>query len=733
VIERRVPAPETWIVVGLRSLALTIAAAALLLDVSLVPGTVAAVVGTLGASVLATPLSRSRVRTSAVWAIAALCALNALLLGRWLVNGSPFGDLLGPHGAMVAADVVRFGLLATAVTFAVRTTSARRPAFAIVELALVSLALAGVVAAHRDGAINHPRALSDWAWTRGIDPVRILLYLGGATLAALLLATLHERRGRGPRVVLHVLALLLFAGASLFLVTSKGLPVPPRGEGLGLTGKNPKDGKPDKGGKGGKGGQGGAGGQASNQLDQLEFKDNYESSSAPAPVAVVLLHDDYSPPLGYYYFRQTAFSQYNGHRLVAATRDDVDQDILGDFPTEKMAVVDPQHLANAGAARTPIHTTVALLTDHLKPFGLETPVEFAPRESPDPTRFVRAYDVTSAALAMRYEDLLGKQPGVKSWTDEQRAYYTQLPDDPRYKQLADEIVDGSLKPQYRSDPFAEALAISNWLGKNSIYSLKSKHADAGDPTADFLFGDKIGYCVHFAHAAAFLLRARGLPARIAAGYVADEERKGTGSAILLRQKDAHAWAELYLDGFGWIIVDVAPQRVLDPPDTPPDPDLQRMLGELARGDKTAGKSVDGRAKPIPWRAIGLRALLAVLFVLAQLYLVKLWRRFVPLVAGAGSVHRVAYRAALDGLVEAGFRREPGETRERFAARLGALSPSLVPLTRAHVGRAFGGRALPPPVEMRRLGRAATREARSRARWWRVLLGALDPTSWLRSR
>ena len=70
---------------------------------------------------------------------------------------------------------------------------------------------------------------------------------------------------------------------------------------------------------------GASGGSAANSMDQLEFKDDYQSSSHASPVAVVLLHDDYSPPLGYYYFRQTAFSQFNGVRLVASTRDDVDR------------------------------------------------------------------------------------------------------------------------------------------------------------------------------------------------------------------------------------------------------------------------------------------------------------------------------------------------------------------------------------------------------------------------
>src|SRR5262249_10524438 len=145
-----------------------------------------------------------------------------------------------------------------------------------------------------------------------------------------------------------------------------------------------------------------------------------------------------------------------------------------------------------------------------------------------------AYDVTSAAMAMRYQDLLGKKPGVKTWNDEQRAFYTQMPDDARYKELADKIIDENLRPEFRDDPFAQAIAISNWLAQTYAHSRHPPPAAQSDPTGSFLFGDRVGYCVHFSHAAAYLLRARGLPARLASGYVADEERKGSGSAILLR-------------------------------------------------------------------------------------------------------------------------------------------------------------------------------------------------------
>ena len=717
-------ASESWIVTLLHGLALAIAAGAVLLQLSLPSGTVGAIVGVIGAVVAAGFIARSRARLVTVWLAAAGAAFLGLTLSGWLVDGSLAPRLLGPGGAMAAGDLVRFGLLGTALALALRTTTSRYGWFAVVELALVALALAGVVAAHRDGAINHPRALSDWAWTTGRDPVDILLWIGAGTSLALAVALLRERRGRGARVILHLGAAGLLALLMLSLIGFVQKLAPPRGDGLSKSGKSNTKDDPRRGG----GASGGGAGKSDN--DHLEFKSQEQQQGRESPVAVVLLHDDYSPPLGYYYFRQTAFSQYNGHRLVARTRGDMDNDILVDFPSMKTLIPDAP---SVGKERVMITSTVALLADHVHPFGLETPVEFEPRENPDPARFIRSYDVSSAALAMRYEDLLGKHAFGDAWTPELRRAYLEMPDDPRYKELADKIIDSTLRAEFRHDPFAQAIAISAWLSKESKYSMRSQHADMTDPTADFLFGDRIGYCVHFAHAAAFLLRARGLPARISAGYVADEGRKGSGSTIMLRQKDAHAWAEIFLDGFGWIIVDVAPAVNLDPPDTAPDRDLQRMLGEMARGN---------RPKPPPspdaWKLPSAKQIAEVLGALLAIailasYAIKIWRRVAPSLSTGRDVYRTTYRAALDRLGEAGLARADGETRERFAERVATRVPSIIDLTRAHVGAAYGGRQLPSQTVMRDTATRAGREAWRSGRTWRVVLGLLNPISWLRTR
>ncbi len=82
---------------------------------------------------------------------------------------------------------------------------------------------------------------------------------------------------------------------------------------------------------------------------------------------------------------------------------------------------------------------------------------------------------------------------------------------------------------------------------------------------EFLFSTRIGFCEHFASSFVFLMRAAGIPARIVTGYQGGE-RNSVGKYWIVRQSDAHAWAEIWIAGRGWQRVDptaaVAPERVL---------------------------------------------------------------------------------------------------------------------------------------------------------------------------
>lgn len=81
---------------------------------------------------------------------------------------------------------------------------------------------------------------------------------------------------------------------------------------------------------------------------------------------------------------------------------------------------------------------------------------------------------------------------------------------------------------------------------------------------DFLFSTRRGFCEHYASAFVFLMRAAGVPARVVTGYLGGEVNPVDGH-LVVRQSDAHAWAEVWLPDAGWVQVDptasVAPARV----------------------------------------------------------------------------------------------------------------------------------------------------------------------------
>jgi transglutaminase-like putative cysteine protease len=94
---------------------------------------------------------------------------------------------------------------------------------------------------------------------------------------------------------------------------------------------------------------------------------------------------------------------------------------------------------------------------------------------------------------------------------------------------------------------------------------------------DFLFGTRQGFCGHFASSFVTLMRAGGVPARVVTGYLGGEWNP-VGGYLTVRQSHAHAWAEVWLEGRGWIRVDptaaVAPERLTR--------DIFDFIGDAAR-------------------------------------------------------------------------------------------------------------------------------------------------------
>ncbi|MBC7786281.1 MAG: DUF3488 domain-containing transglutaminase family protein [Methylophilaceae bacterium] len=131
-------------------------------------------------------------------------------------------------------------------------------------------------------------------------------------------------------------------------------------------------------------------------------------------------------------------------------------------------------------------------------------------------------------------------------------------ENPKTKALAQSWVDQQLTPklivetalnQYRSHPFRYTLSPPR-LGVNSM--------------DEFLFNTRQGFCEHYATSFVYLMRAAGVPARIVTGYQGGELNPN-GHYLIVRQSDAHAWAEVWLDEQGWVRIDptaaVSPARI----------------------------------------------------------------------------------------------------------------------------------------------------------------------------
>jgi hypothetical protein len=102
------------------------------------------------------------------------------------------------------------------------------------------------------------------------------------------------------------------------------------------------------------------------------------------------------------------------------------------------------------------------------------------------------------------------------------------------------------------------------FNEQEFYYTLEPPALGSDPTDRFLFDTRQGFCEHYASAFAVLMRAAGIPSRVVLGYQGGEVNP-MGGHMIVRQSDAHAWNEVWLEGAGWRRIDptgaVAPERI----------------------------------------------------------------------------------------------------------------------------------------------------------------------------
>ncbi len=168
-------------------------------------------------------------------------------------------------------------------------------------------------------------------------------------------------------------------------------------------------------------------------------------------------------------------------------------------------------------------------------------------------------------------------------------------------QLGEEqlIKAGAMLETGYKGPYAHALTTADFMAAllsiSTEYDLDVPYLPEGEDFVDwFLTESHRGYCVHYASAGTLLLRLAGVPARYVEGYTAEIPAHGSAA---VEDSAAHAWVEIYLDGYGWYPVDMTPPAGTglpphsalsggpeeDPEEDPKEPDQQETEDE-ERGD-----------------------------------------------------------------------------------------------------------------------------------------------------
>jgi hypothetical protein len=181
------------------------------------------------------------------------------------------------------------------------------------------------------------------------------------------------------------------------------------------------------------------------------------------------------------------------------------------------------------------------------------------------------YSVTSQVPHLAADE---RTASILAYPDSIRSHYLQTPVESQ--QIADLAHRVS---QQAPTPFGRTLAIQQHLLENYRYSLEADTTTLSHPLEEFLFTRKTGYCEHYATAMVVMLRTVGIPARLVTGFLATEWNE-YGSYFTVRQRDAHAWVEVYFPHSGWITMDPTPTVIAAVATTRWEPLSQ--LGESVR-------------------------------------------------------------------------------------------------------------------------------------------------------
>jgi hypothetical protein len=354
---------------------------------------------------------------------------------------------------------------------------------------------------------------------------------------------------------------------------------------------------------------------------------------------------------------------------------------------------------------------------------------------PPTTRF--QYTVISIPEIFRKADRDAASTEYPAFIKEQ---YLQLPSlSPEVRELAQKVTLASVTTS------GKVRVIERFLKQTYGYSLDAETAIQKSPIEEFLFIRKTGYCEHYASAMVVLLRTLGIPARLATGFMVGEWND-FGHYYTVRQRDAHAWVEVYFPLSGWITFDPTPS-VTGTPGNPFLTYVGKLLDSLRlqwdryvimyslRDQATAVQDVKGRSEHLQADAVAFAAAaarwirsarelagdiflrargtslipgsIAFLLALLAVLVIRVIRKGRP--RGLGPDHHAVatglYRQMLGLLESRGFRKSVGSTPLEFARTVSGqwqdVAPFVEPLTECYYRIRFG----PIPASLDDIARA----------------------------
>ena len=191
-------------------------------------------------------------------------------------------------------------------------------------------------------------------------------------------------------------------------------------------------------------------------------------------------------------------------------------------------------------------------------FALDLPAILPPRSGMTPSFQLLRQEPVNEVYRYEMRSYPRYRTGDLEAAERNRGLWLPRSGNPRARELVAEWRARNLQPD------AVVRAALALFREQAFYYTLNPPLLGSNSVDEFLFRTRQGFCEHYASAFVFLMRSAGVPARVVTGYQGGE-RNTFGDYLIVRQSDAHAWAEVWLEERGWVRVDptaaVAPNRI----------------------------------------------------------------------------------------------------------------------------------------------------------------------------